>query len=735
MPAGSELKKAYLDALNDRQREAVLHRSGPLLVFAGAGSGKTRVITHRIARMVDEGLRPDRILAVTFTNKAAREMRERIEELIGGRARGLWMGTFHAMCGRILRESGRLIGVDRNFVIYDDSDQLSMVRGILKSRGLDEKSITPRAVLSEISRAKERLMGPETYSDRAAGFFERVVSEIYPVYQSNLRKNQALDFDDMILFTVRLLRERPDARDKYQERFEQILVDEFQDVNLAQYELVRTLSGKHKNIMIVGDDDQSIYAWRGADVSLILKFAGVFEGAKVVKLERNYRSTSRILHAANEVIRHNRGRAEKRLYTEKGEGAPLTITEAGTEQDEAMLVADTILQAVRPGRRKYREFAVLYRTNAQSRVLEEAFLTMRIPHVLVGGQRFYERKEIEDMVAYMRLAANTNDDVSFRRVINVPGRGIGDTTLKRLAERAADRPLWDALADIGFQDGLRAKQRSEIRSFINAIEGARSLIDAGGTEPVLRQLLQSSGYMEALRTERSEQANNRLDNLQELVNVAAQHDATADEPGLFGFLQEIALLTDVDEIEDSADAVTLMTAHSAKGLEFPVVFMVGMEEGVFPHSRSMNTDMELEEERRLCYVGMTRAQQELHMMNATRRTTFGQSNFNAPSRFLAAIPPELATALREPMPGVDRSRRRDRAAASEPVGAEPRRRLRPPDWKPPFDVGQQVRHSKFGVGVVIACAPARDDCEVTVAFPGVTGVKKLMQKFAKLEAV
>lgn len=719
-----------LDSLNEQQREAVEHPGGPLLVFAGAGSGKTRVITYRIARLIASGVRPNRILAVTFTNKAARAMRERIDALIGERAKSLWMGTFHGICGRILRESGHMIGLDRNFVIYDDADQLSLIRSILKARNIDDKSITPRSVLNEISRAKEKLISPEKYAKGAVGFFERIVAEIYADYQDQLRKSLALDFDDMLSFTVRLLRERKEATELYQNRFEHVLVDEFQDVNFAQYELIKILCAKHKNITIVGDDDQSIYAWRGADVRHILKFGGEFAGAKTVKLEKNYRSTQRILSAANEVIRHNRHRAQKSLWTDNPEGPPVTITEVGTEQEEAMLVADTILQAVRPGRRKFNDFAILYRTNAQSRALEEAFLMMRIPHILVGGQRFYERKEVKDAIAYLRLAANPNDDVSLMRVINVPGRGIGETTMQKVEDFASGRPLFYAVSHPEFQSSLATRTRTAVARFVATIASAHEMLELNKTEPVLRFLLQQSGYLDDLRSERTEDATSRMENLQELVNVAIQHDATSEEPGVFAFLQEIALMSDADELNESAEAVTLMTAHTAKGLEFPVVFVVGLEEGIFPHARSMNSDHEIEEERRLFYVGMTRAMEELHLLHATRRSTFGQANFNAPSRFLATIPPELTSSLRESVSFAISDRRK--SATSNAVSSKP---LRGPDWRAPFEAGQQVRHGKFGIGVVIACVPTREDCEVTVAFPGVTGVKKLLQKFANLEPV
>lgn len=719
-------------ALNKEQQEAVEHVSGPLLIFAGAGSGKTRVITHRIAWLIEKGVSPRNILAVTFTNKAAREMRERVDGLIGEQAKAIWMGTFHSICGRILRENGNEIGIDRNFIIYDDGDQTTLIKSLLKQSGNDDKSIAPRAVLNEISRAKEKLISPETYALEAVTYFETCVAEIFPKYQTQLRKNNALDFDDMISFVVCLLRDCDSVRDYYQNRFQHVLVDEFQDVNFCQYELIRLFSGKNHNITIVGDDDQSIYAWRGADVAHILSFASEYKNAKVIKLERNYRSTKRILRAANEVIKKNRSRAIKSLWTENPDGMPISQTESGTEQDEAMLIADTILGSIKENKRNYRDFAVLYRTNAQSRVLEEAFLMMRIPHILVGGQRFYERKEIKDIIAYLRVIANPNDSVSLKRIINIPARGIGDTTIARMEQYASGGSLWTALANPDFQSQLMPRTRSSIQNFVASIRNAQIIVDSGRTEPVLRSVLNSSGYIDALRVERTEDAASRIDNIQELVNVAVQHDNVSEQPGLSMFLQEVALLSDADSLNDTANSVTLMTAHTAKGLEYPVVFLTGMEEGVFPHIRSMNSDAELEEERRLCYVGMTRAKEELHLTHATRRSTYGQSNYNSPSRFLSDVPQEDKKSLRVISETTALSNRRNEASRGFDV--IPTKQLRSPDWVAPFDAGQQVRHHKFGVGVVVCCLPVKDDCEVTVAFPGVTGIKKMMQNYAKLIA-
>jgi DNA helicase-2/ATP-dependent DNA helicase PcrA len=731
-----------LDGLNPEQREAVVHPGGPLLIFAGAGSGKTRVITYRIARLLQQGIPPYRILAVTFTNKAAREMRERIEALVGEVGRSMWIGTFHALCARMLRIDGKHIGIDPNFVIYDDGDQLSLVREVLKAKNIDDKSIQPRALLSEISTAKEKLKTPEDYATMATGFFERIAADVYAQYNALLQKANALDFDDILYYANRLLEQREDVREKYQERFQHVLVDEYQDVNWAQYNIVHTLAAKHRNVVVVGDDDQSIYAWRGADVSLILKFSSDYPDATIVKLERNYRSTKNILAAANAVIRQNRGRASKELWTDNEQGSAITLTQAGTEQDEGLMIAEQILREVRTGGRKFGDYAVLYRTNAQSRVMEEAFLTMRIPHILVGGQRFYERKEIKDMLAYLRLTLNPRDDVSLRRSINTPTRGIGDKAVAKLEEwaNAHDTNLLEAALDQEVQFSLPKRTASALRGFASHITDAQAIAEAGAVTPVLRHLLSESGYIDALKAENSQESLSRLENLQELLNVTAEYDATADEPSLGGFLESVSLVADVDALSGhGGDAVTLMTLHSAKGLEFPVVFMTGMEEGVFPHSRSLNSDSQLEEERRLCYVGMTRARQELHLMHAHRRSMFGTPNFNRRCRFLDDLPNELLDTLnpqgyqpvmRQPI-AHGSGTHRVMTPAPVPVAKPPVA----PGWKPPFDVGQRVKHPKFGVGVVVACNPVRDDAEVTVAFPGVVGVKKLVQKLAKLEAL
>jgi len=719
--------------LNPEQQEAVDWVGGPIQIFAGAGSGKTRVITHRIARLLAEGTPPSNILAVTFTNKAAREMRERVANMVGDSALLLWLGTFHSICARILRIDGKHIGIPPDFVIYDDADQMALMREILKRKNLDDSKMQPRGILSEISKAKEQMLSPERYGETATGFVERLVSELYPAYNELLRKANALDFDDIIYQTVRLFEQRPDVLERYQERFQHILVDEYQDVNQSQYLLVKNLAGRHRNITIVGDDDQSIYAWRGADVSLMLRFSSDYPDAKVITLVQNYRSTKNILEAAHSVIRHNRTRAEKKLWTENSAGVPISVTEAGTEQDEAMLVAERIVKDVRSGRRKFGDFAVLYRTNAQSRVLEEVFITLRVPHVLVGGQRFYERKEIKDAIAYLRLALNPLDDVSFRRVLNVPARGVGQGSLSAIQEAAQSRSLslFESACDSQLQATLHGKARSGLQNFLNCIRKGKELAESGRVLPVLKTLLQVSGYLDELRADRSDEAVSRLENLQELLNVANQFDETTEEPSLSAFLESVTLISDVDSLVENGEAVSLMTLHSSKGLEFPVVFLVGLEEGVFPHSRSLGTDTELEEERRLCYVGMTRGMEELHLLHASRRSLFGQANFNRRSRFVDDIPEDSTDCLLPAQARRTESRivRPERTGQYSVIDAP----TKEPSWNPPFQVGQKVQHAKFGMGVVIACNPLKGDAEVTVAFPGIVGVKKLVQSLAKLE--
>jgi DNA helicase-2/ATP-dependent DNA helicase PcrA len=731
-----------LDSLNAEQREAVLWPGGPLQIFAGAGSGKTRVITFRIAKLIQDGCHPGRIMAVTFTNKAAKEMRERIEDLVGGQAKSMWLGTFHSTCAKILRMEGEAIGLTRDFVIYDDSDQLGIIKDILKRMAIDEKSLQPRAILSEISHAKEKMLTPQKYAESASSYVEKMVAEIYPAYQKALTRGNALDFDDILVRTVELLEKSEEVRERLQERFMHILIDEYQDVNFVQYRFAQLLAGKHQNITIVGDDDQSIYAWRGADVSLMLRFSADYKDSKVITLAQNYRSTQVILRAAYDVIKHNRGRAEKQLWTENQEGAGVTVTEAGTDNEEAMVVADTIIKEVRAGRRKFGDFGILYRTNAQSRIVEESLLMMRIPHILVGGQRFYERKEIKDMIAYLRVILNPYDEVSMKRVINEPTRGIGPGSLGLVDQWARERSLgwWDAMKEQSVQSQMMKKALTGINQFMGVIEDAREVLGQTTVTHLLRHCMEKSGYVDMLKFERTEENISRLENLQEFLNVTEQYDATAEEPSLAGFLETITLISDLDNLQESGDAVTLMTLHSSKGLEFPVVFLMGLEEGVFPHSRSAGNETELEEERRLCYVGFTRAREELHLLHSVRRSMYGNSQFNRRSRFLEDIKADELDSLlpkrasnTSGLHEVTQNRSGSYSVRETQMPAESPPK---PKWNAPFNIGQRVRHSKFGEGVVISCSPIKStDAEITVAFPGVVGVKKLVQSLAKLEAI
>ncbi len=750
MPVDTSSLHPLVRDLNPHQREAVEHGDGPVLILAGAGSGKTRVLTHRVAYLIGvRGVYPRRILAVTFTNKAAQEMRERIVRLVGEDSRAIWIGTFHATCARILRESGDRIGLIRDFVVYDDGDQNALIRECFNELRMDDSRFTPRAVLSMISRAKEKLQTPEMYAQEASGFREEVASKVYTLYQEKLNRNGALDFDDLLMTTVRLFEERHDVVEQYQNRLHYLLVDEYQDVNYAQYLLLKHLAEARKNLCVVGDDDQSIYMFRGAEVGLMLRFEKDYPGAKVIKLEQNYRSTKRILQAAHAVVTNNPGRKDKELWTENPEGAPLRVQELANEQEEAYWVVQSIREEVRFGRRTYGDFAILYRTNAQSRALEEVFMTFATPYRIVGGVRFYERKEIKDLVAYLRVVQNPHESVSLKRILNVPTRGIGATTVGLLDEEAARArcSLWDVIEQIHHVQGLTPRARNAITGFYHLIRDIREVREQATVTQTLERVLQRTGYLSGLEAEKSQEAVTRAENVKELLTVTTEFDGSADDKSLSAFLEQVSLVSDLDNVEMGADAVTMMTLHSAKGLEFPVVFLVGMEEGVFPHQRSQSSDKELEEERRLCYVGLTRAREQVLLTHAYRRTLFGASNQNAPSRFLSEIPIHLfsdgtlpvrtddSAASRSPVATRREARQAQmtwNAGASAPSG-----RPAPPEpSKPPADAfraGQKVRHAVFGVGVVISGRAMGNDMQYDVAFPE-AGVKKLLQSFAKLEA-
>jgi DNA helicase-2/ATP-dependent DNA helicase PcrA len=723
-----------LEQLNESQREAVLAPDGPLLIFAGAGSGKTAVLTHRIAHLIlERGFPASAIFAATFTNKAAGEMRERIRQLVGEEAEYIWMGTFHSQCAKMLRMDGERIGIPREFSIYDDGDQMALMKEVVATLNLDEKKCSPRAMLSMISRAKERLWTPAENYAKAYGYFEESAAKCYDHYQQKLQAANALDFDDLIFFAVKLLREDQGTREKYVNKFAHVLVDEFQDVNRAQYEFTRLLAGRG-NVCVVGDDDQSIYGWRGADVQIILDFEKDFPNARIVKLERNYRSTKTILDAAWNVVKQNKSRAEKRLYTEKGHGHKVRVVACDDEREEARYLIEQIENLEREGLRKT-EIAVLYRMNAQSRVFEEELLKEAIPYRIIGGLRFYERKEIKDILAYLRLVVNPSDNLALMRAIAVPSRGIGDKTLQLTAETAAAQgcSLLDALTELAERKAYTPKINSAALSFCKMVKTWRMQSANEGVADFARRVLTESGYLAMLQSEKTDEAQERLENLEEFINVAKEFEEEAEENTLLDFLERTALVTDIDMLDESLDAVRLMTLHSAKGLEFNTVFMVGMEQGVFPHSRALYDEKEMEEERRLAYVGITRAKERLYLTWAKRRMMWGSIQTGLPSRFLDDIPAELTCdaegAERSPDEMIRAAQKRADVLWREHPAF---RRAARTESAPTYKTGARVRHPQFGPGIVIASKKLDADEQVTVAFEG-NGVKKLLLSFAKLE--
>jgi len=699
--------------LNPPQREAVTHPGGPLLILAGAGSGKTRVLAYRVAYLLrHQSIAPARILAVTFTNKAANEMRERVDRLVGTAvARAIWIGTFHHICSRILRRNGDRVGVGRNFLIFDEDDQRAVIRQCLKDLGLDERRFPPAVVLALIDRAKNEGVDHLAYAERANGWYEEVVARVFNAYQRTLREQNALDFDDLLLEVVRLFGEAAEVKEEYQDRFQHVLVDEYQDTNRAQYLIIRTLAEKHRNICVVGDDDQSIYGWRGADVRNILEFEQDYLDATIVKLEQNYRSTKTILQAAGEVIQHNPHRHRKALWTANPAGEPIVLYEAFDGHDEARFVVDEIAR-LRDGLR-YRDFVVLYRTNAQSRLFEEQCLRAGIPYTIVGGVRFYERKEIRDIIAYLRLALIPADDASLTRIINVPRRGIGDVSFGRLEAYARGHGLsvLEAMAQPeALEDLPKAAQRTAAE-LVDLIARLRDRASRVRTTDLIDAAIVETGYQAMLEAEGTDEAYSRLENLRELVTVAKEFEDVTGEEGLNAFLQHLALVTDLDTWQEQVDRVTLMTLHSAKGLEFAVVFLAGLEEGLFPHARALEEAEGLEEERRLCYVGMTRAKQHLYLSHARTRTIFGSTMPGVPSRFLEEVPAELVTKPTPAPPAV--------------TWMEEERDI------PSFAVGDHVRHASFGEGRVLGVEGEGVRAVVTVQFA--QGVKQLALGYAPLE--
>ncbi len=717
MPSVSQAE--LLNDLNPPQREAVTHAGGPLLILAGAGSGKTRVLAYRVAYLLREGVAPSAILAVTFTNKAANEMRARVDRLVGAVARSVWIGTFHHICGRILRRHGDRIGIGKNFLIYDDDDQRSVMREVIKTLGLDERRFPPAVLLGMIGKAKNEAVDHLTYAEQASGYYEEVVARAYRAYQSVLRERNALDFDDMLLEVMRLFTDAPDVREEHQERFQHILVDEYQDTNRVQYLIVRTLAERHRNLVCVGDDDQSIYKFRGADVRNILEFERDYPDVTIIKLEQNYRSTKTILQAASTVIQQNPHRHRKALWTENPPGEPVVLYESYDGHDEARFVADEIQRlksnSMGEGGMHYRDFVVLYRTNAQSRVFEEIMLRRGIPYTIVGGVRFYERKEVRDIIAYLRLATAPADDASLKRILNVPRRGIGDVSLERL-EAYAGRQGLSLLQAMNVPQAIEQLPRPAQRAageFVGLIERLRDRAQRVRATDLIDAAIVETGYQAMLETEGTDEAYSRLENLRELVTVAQEFEQITGETGLEAFLQHLALVTDLDTWQEEADRITLMTLHSAKGLEFSVVFLAGMEEGLFPHSRALQEDGGLEEERRLCYVGMTRAKRHLVLTYARTRAIFGTTMPGIPSRFLDEVPHELIT-----QPTV------------VPVQVPWQEQERAVET---FAAGDRVRHTNFGEGTILEVEGEGIRAVVTVRFP--LGVKRLALGYAPLERV
>ncbi|HWQ00172.1 MAG TPA: UvrD-helicase domain-containing protein [Vicinamibacterales bacterium] len=732
----------FLADLNPAQREAVLHPGGPLLVVAGAGSGKTRVITCRIVHLVRSGLvAPDRLLAVTFTNKAADEMRARVEALGGEACRGVWLSTFHAFCARVLRRDGPAIGLPRDFVIYDTEDQVRAMRRVMRELDIDERVFSPRQALARISRAKNRLEPPDWSAARGAP--DERLALVHVRYDAALAESGALDFDDLLLRTVELFETRPEVRDRWAARFDHILVDEYQDTNRPQYRLIEHLARRHGNLCVVGDPDQSIYEWRGADLRNILDFERDFPEARIVRLEQNYRSTQTILDAAAALIRHNRRREDKRLWTTLGAGDPIVYYEADDELGEAEFIARLAREASAAGE----TLAVLYRTNAQSRAIEEALLRHRIAYRVVGGIRFYERREIKDALAYLRVAFNPHDDVSLERILNVPPRGIGRAVMEALQAidpaalpAGAPRSLWTRILHALEHRTLPARALAALEAF-RALQAELAEIVRTDTPPIaVNKVLDRTGYLRMLRDERSEEAESRIENLQELSTAALEAEAREGQASLTSFLDRVSLLSEADEESGSPDArVVLLTLHAAKGLEFPTVVIAGMEEGLCPHTRSQEDD-QLEEERRLCYVGMTRARERLVLTGAARRRIFGESRPSRPSRFLGEMPWALVHVLRRAIPAAPapaaprlaRGRRpTDRLAEEAPrfyayeAEDQSRGEVRP---------GMRVRHAEFGEGTIVAVEPQAGDLKLTIQFPDV-GRKKVMARYARLEPV
>lgn len=731
------------DTLNEKQQEAVFCTEGPLLILAGAGSGKTRVLTHRIAYLIDElGVNPWNILAITFTNKAAGEMRERVDSLVGFGAESIWVSTFHSTCVRILRRYIDRIGFDNNFTIYDSDDQKSVMKDVCKRLQIDTKVYKEKAILGAISSAKDELVSPEEYILNTMGDFgKKKIADAYREYQQQLKSSNALDFDDLIVKAVELFQNCPDVLEYYQERFKYIMVDEYQDTNTAQFKLISLLASKYKNLCVVGDDDQSIYKFRGANIGNILNFEQVFPDARTIKLEQNYRSTQTILDAANDVIKNNVGRKAKTLWTANGEGDPIDFQQFLTAYEEAEYIVGDISKKVRSGEYTYNDCAILYRTNAQSRLFEEKFLMSNIPYKIIGGINFYARKEIKDLLSYLKTVDNARDDLAVRRIINVPKRGIGATTLTRVQDYAVANGIsfYEALKRA---DDIPALGRSaaKIKPFVTFIQTLRSQTEFLSVHELLSEIIEQTGYVKELEAEDTDEATARIENIDELITKVVSYEEEEQEPTLSGFLEEVALVADIDSLEEESNHVVLMTLHSAKGLEFRNVYLAGMEDGVFPSYMTIMSDdpTDIEEERRLCYVGITRAMQHLTLTSARQRMIRGETQYNRVSRFIQEIPRDLVSIGIPLEPKVKELPKQ--TAYIQAKNAFKAKAFEPKDFKVTksdsldYEVGDTVKHIKFGVGIVEKIVEGGKDYEVTVNFDK-AGVKKMFAAFAKLKKI
>lgn len=735
----AKIIEKMLAGLNPEQRQAVTHTDGPLLLMAGAGSGKTRVLTHRIAYLLREkAIAPWSVLAITFTNKAAREMKERVASLVGPIAEDIWISTFHSMCVRILRRDIDRIGYSRNFTILDSGDQLSVIKQILKNQNIDPKKFDARSILGMISSAKNELKKPDEYASTATGPFEQTAADVYVDYQKQLKKNQALDFDDLIMKTIELFKLVPEVLEFYQRKFQYIHVDEYQDTNRAQYMLVKMLAAKFENICVVGDSDQSIYRWRGADIANILSFEEDYPKAQVILLEQNYRSSKIILDAANKVIANNSNRKKKNLWTCNDDGAKIGYYAADTEHSEAQFVVEKIQDAMLETEYTSSDIAILYRTNAQSRVIEEFFVKSNLDYTIVGGTKFYDRKEIKDVLAYLRLISNPDDDISLQRIVNVPKRGIGGTTVDKVAAYATahDLSLFAALQEIE-QIGLPARTAGKLKDFADQLSNWVNMQEYLSVTELVEELLDRTGYREMLKNEQSIEAQSRLENIDEFITVTNEFEKQNDDKSLINFLTDLALVADIDKLDDDNDgkpkeSITLMTLHSAKGLEFPLVFLIGMEEGIFPHSRSLFEAEEMEEERRLAYVGITRAEKQLYMTNARIRTLYGRTNSNPPSRFISEIPEECMEVLHEVKEAPNWMTARAVEKPQTPATTGRSKVTHTGGDQISWSVGDKAEHKKWGVGTVVSIKGEQDSLELDIAFPNPIGVKRLFAKFAPI---